>query len=46
MFDDNKIYNFYEPQSERDNKVSGFLFLVAIIGGVIGVVKLAVYFLS
>jgi len=46
MLDDHIVYNFYEPESERDNKVTGFLFLVAIIGGVVGVVKLVVHFLS
>ena len=39
-------YDFYEPSSERDNKAAGFLFLAAIIGGSIGIIKLVVYFLS
>lgn len=46
MLDDNKFYSMYEPKSERDNKLAGFLFLVAIVGGVIGIVRLIVYLLS
>lgn len=45
MLDDHQIYSHYEPESERDNKTAGFLFLVAIIGGVIGVIKLITSFL-
>ncbi len=46
MLDDDKFYSMYEPKSERDNKLAGFLFLVAIVGGAIGIVRLVVYFLS
>lgn len=46
MFDDDKFYSMYEPKSERDNKLAGFLFLVAIVGGIIGIVRLVVYLLT
>ncbi len=46
MLDDDKMYSMYEPKSERDNKLAGFLFLIAIIGGAIGIVKLIVYLLA
>lgn len=46
MLDDEKFYSMYEPKSERDNKLAGFLFLIAVVGGTIGIVKLIVYFLS
>ncbi len=46
MIDDDKMYSMYEPKSERDNKLAGFLFLVAVVGGAIGIVRLIVYFLA
>ncbi|MDW3192154.1 MAG: hypothetical protein R8G66_07310 [Cytophagales bacterium] len=46
MLDEDKIYSLYEPKSERDNKLAGFLFLVAFIGGAIGLVRLVVYFIA
>lgn len=46
MLDEDKMYSMYEPKSERDNKLAGFLFLVAVVGGAIGLVRLIVYFLA
>ena len=46
MLDDDKMYSMYEPESERDNKLAGFLFLVAVVGGAIGIVRLIVYLLA
>lgn len=44
--EEDKMYSMYEPKSERDNKLAGFLFLAAIIGGAIGMVRLIVYLLA
>lgn len=46
MLDDHKFYNFYEPEAERDNKLAGFLFLVGVIAGTVGIVKLITYYLA
>lgn len=46
MLDDDKMYSMYEPKSEQDNKLAGSLFLVAVVGGAIGLVWLIVYFLA
>ena len=43
MLEGHKMYSMYEPESEKDNKLAGFLFLVAIVGGAIGIIRLIVY---